>query len=115
MRILTTDIYEGAYLLSQGMKIEKLWLKSERSGDPATGGNRSNKRSVVFEFTGENADLLRSHYEKGLAQTNVHKLKQAITEIKDCMFNMLRTQNGAEIPPRAERRTNHEYQYTGNR
>jgi len=104
MRLLTTDIYEGAYLLSQGMRLEKLWLK-----------NANNKRSVVFEFTGENADLLRSHYEKGLAETNVHKLKQAITEIKDCMFNMLRTQNGAEIPPRAERRTNHEYQYAGNR
>ncbi len=93
MHILTTDIYEGAYLLSQGMQLEKLWLNG-----------KNGKRSVVFEFIGPQVELLRKDYQKGRASANVTKLKQSITELKDRMFSLLRT---AET----ERRENHGYQF----
>lgn len=79
MRLLTTDIYEGAYFLSRGMKLEKLWIN-----------NRQTKKSVIFEFAGQDAQILRSDYVKGIAQVNVTQLKQALTEIKDRMFALLR-------------------------
>lgn len=92
MKLLTADIYEGAYFLSQGMQLEKLWLNG-----------KNGKRSVVFEFEGPHVELLRKDYEKGKANANVTKLKQSITELKDRMFDLLRT---AET----ERRTNYEQQ-----
>lgn len=92
MKLLTTDIYEGAYLLSQGMQLERLWQNG-----------KNGKRTVVFEFTGPEVELLRKDYQKGRAQANVTKLKQSLTELKDRMFSLLRT---AET----ERRQNHEYQ-----
>lgn len=79
MRLLTTDIYEGAYLLSKGIELEKLWLR----------GNNG-KRCVVFEFAGSEADLLRSNYQKGHAQANVIKFKQSLNELKDRMFSVIR-------------------------
>jgi hypothetical protein len=92
MRILTTDIYEGSYLLSKGMKLEKLWLKGN---DP--------KRSVIFEFAGPDAELLRNDYLKGDASANVLKLKQALTELKDRMFTLIRAR---------EEKREYEYQYS---
>ena len=86
MRLLTTDIYEGAYLLSQGMQLEKLWLNG-----------KNGKRSVVFEFTGPEVELLRKDYEKGNASANVTKLKQSITDLKDKMFNLLRVEKVEHI------------------
>lgn len=94
MKLLTTDIYEGAYLLSHGMELNKLWLNG-----------KNGKRSVVFEFMGNQLELLRKDYERGNASANVVKLKQSLTVLKDRMFDLLRT---AET----ERRQRHEYQLT---
>lgn len=94
MHILTTDIYEGAYLLSQGMQLEKLWQNG-----------KNGKRSVVFEFVGPQVELLRKDYQKGRAMANVTKLKQSLTELKDKMFDLLRTVE-------TERRQNYEYQFS---
>lgn len=96
MHLLTTDIYEGAYLLSQGMQIEKLWLNG-----------KNGKRSVVFEFTGPQVELLRKDYQKGRASANVTKLKNAITDLKDKMFTLLRSQETPNVQAptgQAERR-----------
>lgn len=81
MRILTTDIYEGAYLLSQGMALSNIWEDASKK-----------KRSVVFEFEGDNIGVLRKNYLRGQASANIFKFKNSITEIKDVMFNLLRTQ-----------------------
>lgn len=80
MHLITTDIYEGAYLLSQGMQLEKLWISKNGRG------------SVIFEFKGPEAELLRKDYEKGRASANVTKLKQSLTELKDRMFNLIRSE-----------------------
>lgn len=85
MRLLTTDIYEGAYLLSQGMQLEKLWLNGKNS-----------RRNVVFEFIGSNVELLRKDYQKGSATCNVIGLKQSLNELKDRMFNLMRTEERRE-------------------
>lgn len=88
MRLLTTDIYEGAYLLSQGMQLEKLWQNGHVNG--------GSKRTVVFEFTGPQVELLRKDYQRGRASANVTKLKQSLTELKDRMFNLIRTADSVE-------------------
>ena len=79
MRILTTDIYEGAYLLSQGAALENIWLDQNKPS-----------RSVIFEFIGENVLVLRKKYQKGQASANVLRLKTSLNEIKDRMFSLLR-------------------------
>lgn len=79
MRILTTDIYEGAYLLSQKAVLDNIWLDQ-----------RKPNRSVIFEFKGENVLVLRKKYQKGEANVNVLRLKTSLNEIKDRMFSLLR-------------------------
>lgn len=79
MRILTTDIYEGAYLLSQGALLDNIWLDQSKPN-----------RSVIFEFLGEDVLMLRKKYQKGQASANVLRLKTSLTEIKDRMFSLLR-------------------------
>jgi hypothetical protein len=86
MSLLTTDIYEGAYLLSRGLKLDKLWIRKNSS----LRGNA--RRSVVFEFAGIDADILRKDYRNGYASANVTKLKQALNELKDRMFDLMRSQ-----------------------
>lgn len=78
MRLLTNDLYEGAWLLSKGMELVDLWMDDKT------------KRAVVFEFHGENVLGLQNEYKRGEAQANVVKLKGAIREIKDRMFWLLK-------------------------
>lgn len=80
MRLLTRDLYEGAYLLSQGMELKEIW---------ADGNN--GKRSVVFEFVGDTVEVLRKDYQLGHAEVNILKLKSSLNELKDRMFSILRT------------------------
>lgn len=79
MRLLTNDLYEGAWLLSQGMELSDLWL------------DRSGKKVVVFEFTGEDILALQNRYREGRAEVNVVKLKSSLREMKDRMFWLLKT------------------------
>lgn len=79
MRILTTDIYEGAYLLSEGMELKNIWEDKTKR-----------KRSVVFEFNGNNIEVLKSAYLRGRARANVLKFKNSVNELKDIMFNLIR-------------------------
>lgn len=79
MRLLTNDLYEGAWLLSQGMELSDLWL------------DRSGKRIVVFEFMGEDVLKLQSRYKEGKAEVNVVKLKSSLREMKDRMFWLLKS------------------------
>lgn len=78
MNLLTTNLHEGAWLLSQGMSLEKLW----HSGN--------GKKSIVFEFAGAQSELLLEEYRKGKALGNVVKYSQAVDLLKDRMFSLLR-------------------------
>lgn len=86
--------------MSQGMNLEKLWLN----------GNNG-RRSVVFEFAGSNVELLRKDYLRGKAQANVLRLKQSLNELKDRMFNLMRTAPKGRPTGQEERRYNHEPQF----
>ena len=79
MRLLTNDLYEGAWLLSQGVELSDLWMDDKA------------RRAVVFEFAGENVLVLQNEYKKGKAEVNVVKLKGALRQLKDKMFWLLRT------------------------
>ena len=88
MRLLTNDLYEGAWLLSQGVELSDLWMDDKA------------RRAVIFEFAGENVLDLQNEYKKGKAEVNVVKLKGALKELKDRMFWLIRTK---EVnPPKCE-------------
>lgn len=78
MKLLTNDLYEGAWLLSKGMTLANLW--TEPNG----------RRSVVFEFAGESIEGLKEEYKRGKASANVYQLKAAMSELRDRMYALLR-------------------------
>ena len=78
MRLLTTDLYEGAWLLSQGVELVSLWM------------DQNHKRSIIFEFSGAEVEHLKQAYQRGQAKANVIQLKQSINVLKDRMFEKLR-------------------------
>ena len=78
MRLLTTDLFEGAYLLTQGMELRDIWTDT------------NGKRSVIFEFSGNNIEVLKDEYRQGEAQANVLTFKRSLNELKDRMFCLLR-------------------------
>lgn len=86
MRLLTNDLYEGAWLLSQGIPLEKVW----HAGNPSTGSGLSGRKTVVFEFVGEKAKELLEEYRKGKALGNVVRFKEAQERMKDRMFSFIR-------------------------
>ncbi|MFC1643469.1 hypothetical protein ACFL1F_00100 [Chlamydiota bacterium] len=93
MRLLTTDLFEGAYLLSQGMELNDIWTDT------------NGKRSVIFEFSGSNIEVLKNKYCQGEAQANVLTFKRSLNELKDRMFCLLREHRinrGDRDPLRAE-------------
>ncbi|MBI1883134.1 MAG: hypothetical protein HYS08_02880 [Chlamydiae bacterium] len=78
MKILTTDLYEGAWFLTQGMELEDLIPHPQK------------KKSVVFVFIGDRLEGLKEEYRRGIASGNVVKYRQAIDGLKDRMFDLLR-------------------------
>lgn len=100
MRLLTTDIWEGAYLWSQGMTPERIWIDDQ-----------SLRHQVVFEFVGDKTELLSKDYQRGNACANVVRLKNALNELKDRMFNLIRT-DPARQAYGARKEKRYEYQFT---
>lgn len=84
--------------MSQGMQIEKLWLNGKNG--------KNGKRNVVFEFSGRDAQFFRKNYHKGRAQANVLKIKQNLNELKDRMFNLMRSAPTAQAPAGQEEKRN---------
>lgn len=78
MRFLTNDLYEGAWLLSRGMELADLWI------------DRDARRTIVFEFHGEEIEHLKEDYKRGKAEANVLLLKRSMNELKDRMFALIR-------------------------
>ncbi|MBI3265945.1 MAG: hypothetical protein HYZ67_02685 [Chlamydiae bacterium] len=90
MRLLTNDLYEGAWLLSRGMTLVNLWMEA------------NGKRTVVFEFEGTSIEGLKEEYKHGKAQANVYQLKVAMSELRDRMYALIREktdspQNGLRL------------------
>jgi hypothetical protein len=76
MKLLTKDLFEAAFLLSQGMQIVRV---------------HGNGRTVLLEFDGDdNLNVLKNKYSERKAEANVHILKQQLAEVKDIVFSVMR-------------------------
>jgi len=60
------------------MKLADLW------------NDNDGKRSIVFEFHGDQVEFWTDEYKRGKAEANVIQLKRALNELKDKMFFLMR-------------------------
>ena len=70
----TTDIFIGAFLLSQGGSLSGIRIKDSRRG------------IAVFEIEGENLERLGSEYGAGKALVNPLCLRQSLNHLRDVLF-----------------------------
>lgn len=75
-RLITSDIYYGAYLLSQGRRLERYVVKDGSSG-----------RKLAFEFSGPGLQGLMQEYLSGDATVNLKSLRSSLKHLKDIVFN----------------------------
>ena len=83
--ITITDLFEGAYLLTQGNQLDKVHIEG-------TNG----KTHCLFIFSGNDLDRSVKAYRSGDATVNVVRLKFSMETIKDRMFSSLRHHNKAQ-------------------
>ncbi len=76
MAIETKDLWQSAYLLTEGG-----WLSRVKVNRRADG-----RREVVFELTGEGMEDLARRFISGQAVCNVTKLKAQVNHLKDVIF-----------------------------
>ncbi|EKD28554.1 MAG: hypothetical protein ACD_79C00278G0001 [uncultured bacterium] len=90
MKIITKDLFEASYLMSQGMQLQNV------SGDNQT---------VLFQFEGaEELSVLKSKYEKGRAEANVRQFRNSMNYLKDILFSKLRKHKTEEYAWDADNR-----------
>ena len=77
MQVKTSDIYQGAYILTRGGFLDHLELENRR-GRPA----------VIF--TGTGVEELAREFESGRATANVSIFRGFLDRLKDQMFAALR-------------------------
>ena len=83
MKLLTKDLFEASYLLSKGMKLEEVLR---------------NRRTVLFRFEGsEDLEVLKSRYEEGRAEVNVHSLRASLNHLRDLLFEKVRTPELSQV------------------
>ena len=83
MKLLTKDLFEASYLLAKGMKLEEVLR---------------NRRTVLFRFEGsEDLEVLKSRYEEGRAEVNVHSLRASLNHLRDLLFEKVRTPELSQV------------------
>ena len=75
-RIKTSDIYYGAYLLSQGGRLEG--FRVEEDGFIRKG---------CFEFSNPRLEILKKEYLSGEAVVNLRSLRSSLKHLKDIILN----------------------------
>ncbi len=76
--IRTSDLFYGAYLLSQGSKLE------------GVSKDQVDRRRIEFEFSGPSMERLAFDYISGEATVNVNFLKASLKHLKDIVFEKIR-------------------------
>lgn len=76
MQIVTKDLFEAAYLLSQGMRVVRLF--------------GSNRTVLLCIEGGDSLSQLKASYRKGQAEINVRDLKREFKEVRDLVFSKRR-------------------------
>lgn len=77
MMIETKDLWQGAYLLSEGGLLENVKVSSRYDG----------KKEIVFVFDGEKVEELARRFQSGQASCNVSRLKASVNHLKDVIFS----------------------------
>lgn len=79
MRVLTGDIFCGAYLMTQGARLVDLLVDRTLS-----------RSSGTFVFEGDNLLELQEQYSRGRACASVKGLRDAVTHLRTCLARALR-------------------------
>jgi len=81
MSITTTDIYESAYMLCCGGHLSDVWVNKGRQ-----------RKTVVFEFDGQNIKDCQRHYHTGEAEVNIIDFRRHLDHLRD-QITQVRNQN----------------------
>lgn len=90
MKVVTNDLYCGAYLLSKGTRLAEIQVNYSHG-----------RQSCLFVFTGPKALELHQEFLSGTAIVNLRDFKASMIHLKDQMFSALRCEKEDE---RYERR-----------
>lgn len=94
MKVVTNDLYCGAYILSKGGALEEIKV------------NRNKIRpTVLFIFTGPDVFNLQKEFISGKANVNLKDFKASMIHLKDQMFSTLRNEKGDERYEKRSART----------
>lgn len=77
MTLETTDIFRGAFFLSQGGRVHRVSLSP-------------NRHLVSFIIAGENLSDLDDAYRSGKAVVNPLQLRESLNHLRDLLFKTLR-------------------------
>jgi hypothetical protein len=78
MRVLTTDVFAGAYLMTQGARLVDLLV--DRTGVRSSG---------TFVFEGDNLLALQEAYSLGEATARVKDIRDAVTQLRSRLAGAL--------------------------
>jgi|WetSurMetagenome_2_1015567.scaffolds.fasta_scaffold365895_2 hypothetical protein len=90
MKVVTNDLYCGAYLLSKGGLLTEVRLN-----------HSCGRQSCLFVFTGPQVIDLHQEFLSGLAVVNLKDFKAAMIHIKDQMFSCKRQEEKEEAHERS--------------
>ncbi len=91
MRTTITDVYEGSYLLANGVELVEVWVDRGRR-----------RQTVVFAFEGgSELEELQRTYHRGTAQVNICTYRQCLNTIRKHLRGAL-TKHSKEGTPRYE-------------
>lgn len=76
MAIETKDLWQSAYLLSEGGWLDGIKVQRRTDG----------KKEVIFRLTGDGVENLASQFQSGRAVCNVRRLKASVTHLKEVIF-----------------------------
>ena len=76
MTIETKDLWQGAYLLSEGGCLSDVEVCRRYDG----------KQEIVFVFDGEKIEELMRKFQSGQALCNVSRLKASVNHLRDLIF-----------------------------
>ena len=87
----TTDIFIGAFFLSQGGSLAGIRIKDTVKGIAA------------FQIEGENLERLGSEYGAGKALVNPLRLRESLNQLRDVLFEF--REKGARYDRKSENRS----------
>jgi hypothetical protein len=94
-KVRSTDLFLGAYLITEGFSLENLIMDSSRS-----------RNSITFVISGDGVEGFAKKFQMGHAMTNACLYKVSMNYLKDRLHDCLR-ENKTEI----ERNRENGYSY----